>query len=379
MSNTVCVVTENHTSAVMGGAQYQSHILSNELAKAGAEVVYLAKRVDNTRTGGLNYQVQAISDAADAQRRILYRDQADLRAALGRIQPDVVYQTMRQSYTYVCAQYAKANQVPFVFHCASDMDIETGLFPDQRITRAFPVLCLEHTLGLRGMKGATHHIAQNQKQADVLLSAFGLSSDLVVPPFQELKENMPEKPNGPMRVLWLANLKDVKRPELFIELAKDFVHRDDIQFLMAGRAPESQRHIDALAEGERLPNFSYLGELDRDGVQREMEQAAIHVNTSFVEGFPNTFIEAWSNGAVVMTLGVDPVDQGMNARGVGFSASSMTELCDQISKFADNESQRLAIACQAHKYVWASHSIAWGEKLAQLVVNTAHTRHKNQA
>ena len=54
------------------------------------------------------------------------------------------------------------------------------------------------------------------------------------------------------------------------------------------------------------------------------------VNTSLYEGFPNTFIQAWSHGAVVASLTVD-IDGGMEAQGVGYCAGSF----DRLEKIID--------------------------------------------
>ena len=75
-----------------------------------------------------------------------------------------------------------------------------------------------------------------------------------------------------------------------------------------------------------------------------MASAAIHVNTSSYEGFPNTFIQAWARGCVVATLTVDPDEQGMEALGIGFCAGNFERLCVIIDELARSPERRQAVA-----------------------------------
>ena len=53
-------------------------------------------------------------------------------------------------------------------------------------------------------------------------------------------------------------------------------------------------------------NVQYLGQLSRDKVLMEFSNAKGLLNFSKMEGFPNTFLEAWSFGIPVYSLWVDP-------------------------------------------------------------------------
>ena len=128
----VCVVTEHHQLALMGGAEYQAHLLAHELSlRPGVGVYYLARSVPSGRAAAsLPYRVRCIGSAAGVRRRATFFDAPGLLRALKDIQPSVVYQRGRLSYTGVCAAYASRAGIPFFFHVASDKDAERRLLSD---------------------------------------------------------------------------------------------------------------------------------------------------------------------------------------------------------------------------------------------------------
>jgi glycosyltransferase involved in cell wall biosynthesis len=121
----------------------------------------------------------------------------------------------------------------------------------------------------------------------------------------------------------------------------------------------------------RTPNLEYLGELPIEAVNQRMAQAAIHVNTSSLEGFPNTFIQAWAQGAVVATISVDPAEEGMEKLGIGICAGSFERLRTVIDELARSPQRRLAIAERAFAFAHENHSLARGAQLADLMLSAA--------
>ena len=56
-----------------------------------------------------------------------------------------------------------------------------------------------------------------------------------------------------------------------------------------------------------------------------MSQADIVVSTSCYMSFPVTFIQAWSNGAVVASQSVD-IDDGLETEGAGYCVVNVDRL-----------------------------------------------------
>jgi glycosyltransferase involved in cell wall biosynthesis len=370
----VCVVVQNHPNVVMGGAQYQGHLLAQELAlREGVEVTYLARDIppDAAKTFGVPYAVRSIGTRVGIRRRAPLFDARELWTTLAELQPDVVYQQMRQSYTGVCARYARRAGIPFFFQIASDLDLNRRGFM-RHFSANVPFDVAEAIISIWGLRHASHIVAQTPRQSRVLRERFGRDAAAVVRNFQPLPAALPPKRGGTVEVFWVANIKEVKRPELFVQLAESFAGRDDLKFTMAGRPSELPRRYGSLMERiARTPNLEFLGELPIQAVNEVMARAAIHVNTSSFEGFPNTFIQAWAQGAVVATIAVDPDDEGMEKLGIGICAGTFERLRTTIDELARFPDRRRAIAERAFAFAHENHSLARGAKLADMMLSAA--------
>jgi len=98
----------------------------------------------------------------------------------------------------------------------------------------------------------------------------------------------------------------MKNPFEFIKLAND-LKGTQYHFLMIGRPPggKFEEQFFRALEGS---NVKYLGELSNEEVNKILCKARIFCCTSFGEGFPNTFLQAWMRKVPVVSLYVDPDD-----------------------------------------------------------------------
>jgi glycosyltransferase involved in cell wall biosynthesis len=362
---------EGHPLVQMGGAEYQAHQLAEALARRdNVRVTYLSRIVPDE--ANLPYQLRLMGDATGFRRRSTLFDARSLWSTLNEVRPDVVYQRMKQGYTAVCAYYAQRAGIPLVFHAASDPDADGRWFRKQLSANTLLDL-LEVAVGNWGLRRAAHVIVQTQLQGTLLRRGFGRDPSAVIPNSQPLPRELPKKLAEGLRVLWVSNIKEVKRPKLFLELAEQFGHRNDIEFWMVGR-PGCHRSIKpTMSAIRRSTRIRYFGELPIEHVHDLMAQADVFVNTSSFEGFPNTFIQAWSRGAVVASLAVD-VDGGLEARGIGYCTGNMPRLAEVISRLADSPGLRREIAERAFAHVWQEHSGANLQRLADFVLGVVAAR-----
>jgi glycosyltransferase involved in cell wall biosynthesis len=370
----VCIVAENHARVAMGGAEYQTELLANELAsRPDVDLTFLARhppRGDAAR--GIPYALRQAGSDRGIRRRAVFFDAGAVRRALEELRPDVIYQQCRLSYTAVCARYARAAAIPFFFHVASDSDLNWR-WVTMRLSANTPFDAVECVAGMWGIRHASHVIVQTERQREMLKSRFGRDAAVLVRNFQPLPDALPAKPDGPLRVLFVANFKEVKRPWLFVELAESFSGRKDLQFVMVGRAPAGQRFTPLMERIARVPNLEYLGELPIDAVNEQMARATLHVNTSSFEGFPNTLLQAWARGAVVATLNVDP--DGCLQRGMGFCAGeSLQRLHDYVDHISRSPAERLQIQQRAFAFVHENHGMQQGAYLADQILDAARRR-----
>jgi glycosyltransferase involved in cell wall biosynthesis len=355
----------------MGGAEYQTGLLAEEIShRPGVAVTYLARHVPpEPLSAGLQYTVRSIGTDAGLRRRAVFFDAPALWRALKEVRPDVVYQQAKQSYTAVCAAYARRHGVPFFYHVASDADLDHRWI-SLHLSVNTPFDIVESLSGDWGICHASHVVVQTERQGATLRARFGRAPAALVRNFQPIPVALPAKPDGPLQVLWVANFKDVKRPELFVDLAESFAGRDDLQFIMVGRPTSLRRFASLMQRIPTVPNLRYLGEQPVERVYELMANATIHVNTSSFEGFPNTFVQAWARGAVVVSIAVDP-DGIMESRGIGYCAGSFDRLGICIEELARSPDRRRDITARAFAYAQQHHSMAAAQRLADLILSTA--------
>ena len=90
-----------------------------------------------------------------------------------------------------------------------------------------------------------------------------------------------------------------------------------------------------LSAAANVPNLELLAPRPRHELPALYRCAVAIVNTSKLEGFPNTFLEAWSNGTPALSLRVDP-DGVIEANDLGTVAGG------SIERLADAARERWA-------------------------------------
>ena len=162
----------------------------------------------------------------------------------------------------------------------------------------------------------------------------------------------------PKYVAWVAMLRQPKRPDLLIEIAR---RAPDIQFVVCGgksnyqTPPEyGQRIVDAL---HALPNVDYRGQVAPEEARQVIADAALLLSTSDGEGFPNTFVQAWSSGTPVVSLTIDP-DEIIQRKGLGSVEGSLEKAIAEIEALMGTPGLRDEIAGRARRHVKETYSEA---------------------
>ena len=91
-----------------------------------------------------------------------------------------------------------------------------------------------------------------------------------------------------MTVIWIANLKRWKQPELFVRLANR-LSDTGVHFVMVGAPADASGNeswqTPLLQDIEGAPNLSYLGPKTQEQVNALLARAHIFVNTVSTKGF----------------------------------------------------------------------------------------------
>ena len=349
-----------------GGAEYQISLLIDALAAAGRyEVHYLAHFVDE-RTRARNYRIHHVGRKGPMPPLGYILDARSLFRTLRAIEPDVIYQRVACGYTGLCAWYAQRHSIPMVWHVAHDTDVAPQILD---AARNFVRLRLEKRLVEYGARHATRVVVQTRQQAALLRTHYRRSADAVIGNFHPPAAQAAPK-NGPRTVVWIANLKPWKQPEVFVRLAQALADRGDVRFIMVGApAAHSANHEwqDALLRSiEATPNLSYVGHKTHDEVNELLAHAHIFVNTSTQEGFPNTFIQAWLRSVAVVSLTVDP-DQVLERLQVGIATQTESALITAVRRLLDDAEECAAYARRGRLHAAANHSLHNAGELIRLI------------
>lgn len=108
-------------------------------------------------------------------------------------------------------------------------------------------------------------------------------------------------------VCFVSRLDRIKRPEVFLELARQFPR---VRFLVIGKSHDKNYQETLLRKYGGLENVEFLGFIDQfqSGLLSELiSKSWILVNTSAREGLPNSFMEACAHQCAILSS-VNPDD-----------------------------------------------------------------------
>lgn len=280
-----------------GGGEVQQAILARMLQADGYPVSVLTGHYGQPEfeeiSGIRVHRVPEHRNRGIRGLRFLYPILTDVVSALRRIDPDIVYYRVAGFRAAAAAWYARRNSKRFVYACASDREF---------LPRAASGLPRRDELLFRAaVRMSDGVLVQNVAQKDLLSRALGRDGELIPNCYDEAGA-LPGSADGP--VIWVGVFKPVKRPELFIELARRLPGR---RFVMVGGADNANdpgqafhRRMRNLAAGVR--NIEFVGYVPFAQVGRYFDAASALVNTSDREGFPNTFLQAWIRGVPTLSF-----------------------------------------------------------------------------
>ena len=141
-------------------------------------------------------------------------------------------------------------------------------------------------------------------------------------------------PTRNLDVLWVNNIRDFKRPDLFIALAKRL---PNLRFCMiGGRQDEFSNLYDQIDELARdTPNLHFLGRVPYHEMAQHYARTRVFVNTSDNEGFPNSYLQAWIHGTPTVTF-FDP-DRTIESNNLGYAVNSLDMMTEKVRSLATNE------------------------------------------
>jgi glycosyltransferase involved in cell wall biosynthesis len=289
-------------------------------------------------------------------RRVLGRcyvlDYARVLDALRQIHPDVIYVRNATAYLGMACRYARSSPCTLVWHIASSEDV--GRFR-LRGLRTAPFDYIDRKMIDYGIRHAHYIIGQARYQDDLLRRNYGRPCDLIVGNWHPPPAQACVKGRG-VKIVWIANVKPLKKPEAFVDLADRLGDIEEVEFLMIGRPASGEYQQLLETRIGKVKRLRYLGAKSIDEVNQILAEAHIFVNTSEYEGFPNTFIQAWWREVPVVSLHVDP-DDVLKKEGLGLHSGSFETLVRDTRTLIEDRELRARMGAKARAYARENHSL----------------------
>jgi glycosyltransferase involved in cell wall biosynthesis len=355
--NRICLVAHFAYGALsgatghIGGVEWQVSLMARWLARQGYTVSVLTwdeGQAEDVEIDGVHVLKMCRQDAGVKGLRFFWPKWTSLNAAMKRADADLYYQNCGEYVTGQVALWCRRHGRRFVYSVANDPDCDVRL-PEMQKRR-------ERILYRYGLGHADQVIVQTRRQQKMLWRGFGRDSVVIPMPCPgpsdvEYTEAMRER-NGSQRVLWIGRICEQKRPDRLLDLAEAC---PDLRFDLVGPTTDTEYTRRVCERAKALGNVTFHGPAAREHVSAFYRQAKVLCCTSDFEGFPNTFLEAWSWGVPVVST-FDP-DALIAEKRLGRVGKDVAALTAGIREMLTAPNRWQAASRAARKYYTENHAM----------------------
>jgi glycosyltransferase involved in cell wall biosynthesis len=326
----------------IGGSEVQQTLLAKAFVRRGFPVSMVVG--DYGQQDGATWDGVQVYKAYSAREgvpilRFLHPRWTKLWKALRRADADVYYVSCAGVQVGQVAMWAARNGRRMIFRIASDADCEPG--------RLLIRIWRDKKLYEYGLRRAALILAQSVKQQELMRSNYGLDST-VARALVEAPERVLSFAERDISLLWVSNIKQLKRPDIFLELARRL---NDCTASMVGgtqpRAHDLYEKIRAHAAG--IGNLTFHGPLPYRATNRVFDRSRVFVNTSEIEGFPNSYLQSWVRGVPVVAF-FDP-DNVIERERLGHAVASLDEMAHAAHRLATDSRAWLEASSRCRAYM----------------------------
>jgi glycosyltransferase involved in cell wall biosynthesis len=324
----------------IGGAEVDSYLLATELAKDDAfRVSFIVADYGQPR----QEQIEGVTVFKSLRfgRNSLagaYR----LWRAMSAADADIYFLKTASPGVPLAATFCKLHGRILAYRTASARE------SDGRYRNDHPFLGAVFESSLR-RAGAV--FTQNTTDRDKLKTRTGIESIFV------LNGHRIDSPDSGPRdsVLWAGRSEDVKKPGLFIDLA---ARLPAYKFIMICQRATIDVGYEKLKEqAAHLKNIEFIEHVPFDKMAEYFRRAAVLVNTSDSEGFPNAFIQACAAGSAILSLNVNP-DGFLEKFNCGLCCRGNFDKMAALLKAMLENKTYIDLGVNGRRYAEANHDIA---------------------
>jgi len=337
--NNLAVLAREYNSHGIGGEEVQHTLLARAMAARGYEVSMVVMdygQADGAEWEGVKTYKTYRSEDGLPVLRFFHPRWTGVWAALKRADADIYYLSCASLRVGLTSLFSRQHGRKLVFRIASDMDcepqkllIEYNYWRDRRIYEY-------------GLYRADAILAQSMHQQEAMQRNYRLASTLASMLVDQPRDILTFEQRT-IPVLWVSNIRQLKRPDLVLEFAdrtpEIAVH------MIGGRIADSADLFDETRQrASTLPNVMFHGQIPYHEINDYFANALVFTNTSDIEGFPNSYLQAWSRGTPVVAF-FDP--DGLIAReGLGIAVRNTEEMRKAVKELTTNREQWLATSAR---------------------------------
>lgn len=333
------VLASEHRAHAVGGESVQQTLLARALARRGHDLSMVTAdhgQADGMVRDGIRVYGAYRPTAGLPVLRFVHPRWTGLWSALARADAQLYYTSCAGMHLGLLAAFCARHGRGLVFRCASDSDCD----PAQLLIR----YGRDRWLYRYGLRRAGVILVQSADQASSLTRHFGrvgrVAGMLVEPPPAEVKRDID--------VLWVGNIRRIKRPDLMLMLAAQMPGA--VIHMVGGPVSDEAALYDSVRrEAARYPNLTFHGPLPYHDASAMYGRARLLANTSDVEGFPNAYLQAWIRGVPVVSFR-DP-DGVIGRHGLGAAVASPLQMREEIRSLLEDGPALAAAGARCRAYV----------------------------
>jgi glycosyltransferase involved in cell wall biosynthesis len=264
-----------------------------------------------------------------------------LWSALARADAQLYYTSCAGMHVALLSLFCARHGRRLVFRCASDSDCD----PARLLIR----YARDRWLYSYGLRRADVILVQSAAQARCLARHFGLAGRIA----GMLVEPAPPAAARDIDVLWVGNIRRVKRPERVLALAAQLPGA--VIHMVGGPVPaEAALYERVRRDAARYPNLTFHGPMPYWETNAMYGRARLLANTSDLEGFPNAYLHSWALGVPVVTFN-DP-DGVIDRHGLGEVVRSQPGMWGAIRRLLADRGALAAASARCRAYMAREYS-----------------------
>lgn len=353
-NKSICFITPHSILYSMGGVEIQTYYLAKEFKRREWDVEFIIP--NNGKVLYPEYIIEGVKYLNYSRGNILKSFFSVLRILFFRSKAFYYYQRGVSSFIlgalYIFTSLSGRKRIWALCNDNEAVDITFGnSLKNSRNILKYLVQKPLSLLNIYGKKKSHLILCQTVIQKNNLKNRCNLESAIV-------RNSHPIHHNNTQNkkiILWAGPLVEHKNPLPFLRLIQDpdvnCLEKSPLSFVIVSRMVTSTDNFlkKKVQNVVSNPNVLFYESLSIEKMIELFCKTVIYINTSNYEGFPNNMIQAWLNGALVISLKLDP-DNVIKNNGIGLVVDSYNELKQAVLHFLNYEHERIEITNKARNF-----------------------------